>query len=270
MSEGVFHNKTRTAKSIPKRLIAGRKYHYLPLYAVLRTSKLSNEGMNNSGSYHFADHIYNYKADGRYGIGILVDWGVLRLPSATDFRHRYLHAKSTIRDIGSKKKSLRILVAPAGLAREVFELSDFLQKNGHKVDAIDLDRQLVDQQNSEAKKVGTAIRYHVGDALNGDHYPRSDYDLIICMGLTEFLSDDLTRKVFQIFHSKLAESGLLYTTSTDIHKFSDKLLRNIADLHTNYRTQQEIHEILNESGFVVDSSHQTKHKLQTIVRAKKR
>jgi chemotaxis methyl-accepting protein methylase len=106
--------------------------------------------------------------------------------------------------------------------------------------------------------------------LEVSHYPEKSYDLIICMGLTEFLDDALATEVFKIFASKLSKNGVLYTSSTDIHPFSDKLLRNIADLHTNYRTQEQLHELLEHAGLEVDHSHVTKHKLQTIVRAKKK
>jgi len=269
MTKNKFHNRTRTTKSIPRKLIRERKYHYLPLYALLRLSRLSNEAMNNSGSYNFADHIYRFKSEGTYGVGRIVDWTVLRLPSARDFRQRYIYAKKVIADLGTEKEGLKILVAPAGLAREVFEHGELITKKKHLVHGLDLDHILVDDQNKKAKSNNLPIAYFQGDMLDPSHYPEKSYDLIICMGLTEFLEDSHAEKLFKIFKSKLASGGTLYTSSTNVHKFSDKLLRNLADLHTNYRSEEDLYEILKRAGFMVQTSHVTKNKLQTIVRAKK-
>jgi len=51
-------NRTRQSASIPRRLVTEGKYHLLPVYALLTTSDLAREGIRNSGSFRFADHIY--------------------------------------------------------------------------------------------------------------------------------------------------------------------------------------------------------------------
>ena len=73
---GALHqlpNRTRRSESIPKRLVAEGKYHLLPVYALLTTSDLAREGIRNSGSFRFADHIYRNEPSGRYGFGRVLD-----------------------------------------------------------------------------------------------------------------------------------------------------------------------------------------------------
>ena len=76
---GPLFNRTRTSISIPRRLLRERKLHLLPLYAVLRTSDLAREGIENSGSYRFADHVYRGRPQGKLGVGKLLDSILLHL-----------------------------------------------------------------------------------------------------------------------------------------------------------------------------------------------
>ena len=60
-----LHNRTRTSTSIPRKLLREGKLHLLPVYALMRTSDLAREGIENSGSFRFADHVYRNEASGR-------------------------------------------------------------------------------------------------------------------------------------------------------------------------------------------------------------
>src|SRR5215212_10104789 len=89
-------NRTRVSRSIPRRLVAERKFHLLPVYALLRTSDLAREGIENSGSFRFADHVYRAKASGRYGLGVLLDGVLLRLRGARSMRNRFFHSQRAL------------------------------------------------------------------------------------------------------------------------------------------------------------------------------
>src|SRR3954469_25977419 len=86
-------NRTRVSRSIPRRLLGEGKLHLIPVYALLRTSDLAREGIENSGSFRFADHIYRGKPSGRYGVGLLLDTILLRLRGARSMRSRFLHSQ---------------------------------------------------------------------------------------------------------------------------------------------------------------------------------
>ena len=89
-------NRTRVSRSIPRRLVLEGKLHLLPVYALLRTSDLAREGIENSGSFRFADHIYRAKPSGRYGVGALLDSVLLRLRGARSMRSRFFHCQREI------------------------------------------------------------------------------------------------------------------------------------------------------------------------------
>src|SRR5687767_8662702 len=84
-------NRTRTSSSISKRLLREGKLHLLPLYGLARTSDLAREGIENSGSYRFADHVYCARPSGRYLVGKLLDCVLLAMRGARSMRSRFLH-----------------------------------------------------------------------------------------------------------------------------------------------------------------------------------
>jgi len=60
-------------------------------------SDLAREGIANSGSFRFADHIYAGLASGRTPLGRFLDRRLLATPAACAFRRRYQRAQSAIR-----------------------------------------------------------------------------------------------------------------------------------------------------------------------------
>src|SRR3954465_4223749 len=91
-------NRTRVSQSIPRRLFGEGKLHLIPVYALLRTSDLAREGIENSGSFRFADHIYRGKASGRYGVGTVLDSVLLKLRGARSMRSRFFHSQRAIHE----------------------------------------------------------------------------------------------------------------------------------------------------------------------------
>src|SRR6478736_1756286 len=93
---GALPNRTRRSASIPRRLVAERKYHLLPVYALLTTSDLAREGIENSGSFRFADHVYRNEPSGRFGVGRALDSMLLRMRGARSMRNRLQHTQREI------------------------------------------------------------------------------------------------------------------------------------------------------------------------------
>src|SRR5436309_12497087 len=89
-------NRTRQSASIPRRLVSEGKYHLLPVYALLTTSDLAREGIRNSGSFRFADHIYRIEPSGRFGVGRMLDRLLLKLKGSRSMRSRFLHSRLEI------------------------------------------------------------------------------------------------------------------------------------------------------------------------------
>src|SRR6266542_396896 len=89
-------NVTRRTRNLPRKLLREGKLHLLPVYWLLMQSALGREGIENSGSYRFADHLYQGIPSGRNRLGHWVDATLLRMPACRAFRRRYLHARTTI------------------------------------------------------------------------------------------------------------------------------------------------------------------------------
>lgn len=247
-----YHNRTRAAPSIPARLFAEWKPHLVPLYYLLRLSDLAREGMEHSGSYRFADHIYGNMASGRLGMGWIIDRILLSLSSARSLRERYLQAKLAIRSRVEAGGEVRVLSVPCGLARELFESYgelDAPQRARLRCFGLDLDGDLVRQLRERVTREGLPFHFVHGDAFEAEAYPPGHFDLIISMGFTEFLDDEGAVRHYAILRDRLAPSGTLFASGMRRHRISDFLLRHMADLHTHYRDAHQIESLCRAAGF---------------------
>ncbi|MDQ3856012.1 MAG: hypothetical protein M3281_06410, partial [Chloroflexota bacterium] len=122
-----YWNRTRSSRSIPRKLLREGRPFLIPLYYLLLTSELASEGIRNSGSYRFADHIYAGRPAGKLLIGSMLDAVLLRLPSARAFRARYVYAKDEVRCCIAGARAaggqFAVLAVPSGYARELMELA---------------------------------------------------------------------------------------------------------------------------------------------------
>jgi hypothetical protein len=253
-----FHNRTRRSPSIPRKLLREGKFYLVPLYYLLLTSDLASEGIRNSGSYRFADHIYAGKPGGKYLVGYLLDALFLRMKPARSFRARYLFAKDEIlRFIRSKQADgpeIEILAVPCGLAREMFEAAQELRVGGHPLyektawHGLDLDPELIARLSKRAEDSSHNMSFRCGDALLEGSYGRG-YDIIISLGLGEFLDDAHLLEFYKLAHAHLKPGGVFVTSGIKSQRFSDYLLRNIGELHTYYRSATDLRAFANETGF---------------------
>src|SRR3954470_21040473 len=136
-------NRTRVSQSIPRRLFGEGKLHLIPVYALLRTSDLAREGIENSGSFRFADHIYRGKPSGRYGVGLLLDTILLKLRGARSMRSRFLHSQrellsillprntghpTTVLAADRVDQPVTVVSVPCGIARDLFQVAEILRE----------------------------------------------------------------------------------------------------------------------------------------------
>ena len=274
-----FHNQTRESTSIPERLKKEGSYHLIPLYHLLRTSKLAREGIENSGSHEFADHIYGQTPQGTWGVGYILDALLLRLPSAQAFRARYHNAKQEVHNVIQDRKHHReidILFVPCGLGREIFEVdAELRQKNDHTAieqvrwHGLDLNADLLTslQQHAE-NELHASAQFYAGDAFNHESY-QPHYDMIVSTGFTEFLDDSETLQFYKLVREKLKNQGLFYTSGMRPHRLSDFLMRQLAELHTNYRSTAKLETLIKQAGFSDHRTYEDDTGLQTMVIAQK-
>ncbi len=272
-----FHNQTRQSKSIPKKLFKTGRWHLIPLYYLLMTSYLAREGIKNGGSHDFADHVYKGEPRGKFGIGRVIDWLVLRLKSAQSMRYRYIYAKEEILKQVKEHDSgkFHILSAPSGYAREIFEAANTLKQESHpnydKVTwhLLDLNKDILRQIKTERGEQHDLNFWH-GDALSERTYEdMKNFDMVISTGFTEFLDDESVVDFYRVIKKNLEEGGCLVTSGMKSHKFSDYLLKHLAELKTSYRGESELRKLADEAGFSKTSTYKDPHGLQTIMVAEK-
>ncbi len=270
-----FFNKTRSTRSIPQKLLSEGKWYLLPVYYVLRTSFLAREGIERSGSYRFADHIYVSKPKGEYGIGVLLDAILLSFPSAKAFRYRYHRMREELEMHMSKSEGeTSILYVPSGLAREFFDIDEVahsLHAEPKKVKLIglDLDNELVRELSQRAQGTNTSMQFKAGDALVADHYD-GPHDLIISTGFLDFLPAVEAEAFFGLVYNALQPGGRFVTSGMQPHPLSEFLMRQFAELNTVYRTKEELASLAHFAGFTEISTSQDSTGLQTVIVATKK
>jgi SAM-dependent methyltransferase len=273
-------NRTRTSPSIPRRLLREGKVHLLPIYALMRTSDLGREGIEHSGSYRFADHIYRNEPSGRFVVGRVLDAVLLRLRAARSMRNRYIHARREI--VAAARRHLetalpgapfRVLSVPCGIARELVEAAATLRAESPAAYeratffGLDLDPQPLEL--SRALAGGDArFCFVCADALNPRAFPQ-ELDVIVSTGLGEFLDDSALATFYAACHGALRPGGVLVTSGMQRDRFADYLMRQLAELHTHYRTGVELARLLSSAGFAEVSARRDDVGLQTLVVARK-
>jgi hypothetical protein len=253
---GPFFNRTRTSISIPKRLLRERKFHLLPVYALLRTSDLAREGIENSGSYRFADHVYRGRPHGKLRVGKLLDSVLLRLRATRSMRSRFLHARSELLAAAGRHPvgmPFQVLSVPCGIARELVEVAGILLSEDPGLASrssfigIDLDARPLALSKDLSRGL-SGFRFIQADALDPRTFP-TELDVILSTGLGEFLDDEQLLRFYVICRAALRDGGTFVTSATRREPFSDYLMRELAELRPHYREPDELVRLLGWAGF---------------------
>ena len=270
MSE--FFNRTRRSKSIPLKLLKQGRPLEIPVYWLLRTSDLGREGIENSGSYRFADHIYRGEPSGTGSFGRWLDARFLAMPATRSFRNRYVAARDELAKFlrARSGQPLDVLSAPCGIPRE---LADGARLSGVDLarvtfHGLDLNPQVLADARQFAQENGLPnFVTHHGDVLDRAAYPEA-VDFITCTGLGEFLSDEQLEQMYRIFHQVLRPGGLLITSGMRRRWVSEYLLR-LAEFRTQYRTAPQLAAIAGRVPFAQVQTRVDEFGIQTILTARK-
>jgi 2-polyprenyl-3-methyl-5-hydroxy-6-metoxy-1,4-benzoquinol methylase len=279
-------NHTRRSESIPRRLAAEGKFHLLPVYALLTTSDLAREGIRNSGSFRFADHIYRNEPSGRFGVGRVLDRVLLKLRGARSMRSRFFHSRREIlravnemrgastvaRDGAAVDDQLVVVSVPCGIARDLFDVAETLWAAPALYEqvrfiGIDLDQEALDLSWNLTHN-HFDFEFRRADALAVESLPKN-VDVIVSLGFGEFLSDDVLRDFYRRCHASLNNGGRFITSAMNRDRISDYLARELAELHTNYRSTEQLTELLESAGFGTVRTTRDEVGLQTLAVAEK-
>lgn len=247
-----FYNRTRQSRSLPLTLLRRGRVLALPLYAALRRSDLAREGLDHSGSYRFADHIYRGVASGRGSFGRWLDGRLLALPAVRSFRSRYEAARDELTAFlqarAGEGRTLDVLSVPCGIPRELADgYRAFLSAGGSAAAAVrfhglDLDPEVLAEAGAFARTRGLSPFVPIeGDALDPASYPAA-LDFVTCTGLAEFLNDEQVAALYGIVFERLRPGGVFVTSGMRGRPISDYLLR-LAEMTIQYRTAADLERL---------------------------
>ncbi len=250
-------NKTRISQNIPLRLLREGQPFLVPIYYAMLTSFLAHEGIKNSGSYLFADHIYVGKPKGRFFVGALLDALLLKLPSSASFRKRYEHTRDGVikKLLYSKSQEpKRVLSVPCGIPRELVEAATCLRSTAPEIYdrtmfyCVDLDPQTIEEARRFVEAHGHRnFVFASADALKSASYPLR-FDCIVSTGFNEFIDDNELLIFFTNAINALGEDGIFITSLTKKHYLSDYLMKNVAELFVHYRSEERLCSIVKTAG----------------------
>ncbi len=278
-AKNLAHNRTRRARSITRKLLRAGQLHLLPAYYVAMLSDLGREGIINSGSYRFADHIYRMEPSGRGALGRWIDKKFLHMPAPLAFHLRYKRAQTAMRaaleSFPSSENPLRVLALPCGLPRDLTELAATLARENPALLArleyhgMDIDPELLKLAEAFTADCRVPRRiFHQGNALLAADYPPAGFHGIVSTGLGEFLKTPELELFYRNIHAILLPGGTFYTSATRYEKRSEVFLRAF-DLITQYRTTEDLESIFSRLPWKRLTLTQDNSGLQTFVVAVK-
>ena len=240
-------NFTRRTVDLPAKFRREGLFVLIPLYHLLRSSDLAREGIDHSGSYRFADHIYRDEASGRGRFGRWLDRRLLNLAATRAMRSRYERAGEAMERAfdahlaSDQTAPFRLLTVPCGIPRDVRDFAaqiaveDRAQLSRIEYDGVDLDPVVVETAAAFLADSPLPVRRLMqGNALDVGAYRPGGYHFIASTGLGEFLNDaDLGTFYANVF-AALAPGGTFFTSATSYDRKSDFLLRSF-ELHSHYR-----------------------------------
>jgi SAM-dependent methyltransferase len=274
-------NFTRRTKSFVKKFAREGRFHLIPVYWLLRLSDFAREGMEHSGSYRFADHMYQGVPSGRGFLGRWIDSILLKLPSTRSMRQRCFASRDAMTDAFAAHRAthesdpFRILTIPSGLPRDARDfVAQITTKEpnataGIEYIGIDLDPEVIDAARTFL--VGSAFRnpeVRLGNALDASCYPATPPHFIASTGLGEFLQDEELARFYQNVFDALAPGGTFFTSAAASGRRTKALLQAF-ELDAHYRTSADIERILARQAWESVEITRDAVGLQTFVRPRK-
>jgi SAM-dependent methyltransferase len=242
-----LHNRTRRTDDLLAKFRRERRWHLIPLFHLLRLSDFGREGIENSGSYLFADHMYRNRPSGRGWIGLWLDRVLLNLPASRSMRSRCERAAV---EMGrafaahAPSRAFRLLTVPCGLPRDVRDFAGTVGAANIEYTGMDLDPAvLAAAEDLVADCTFSNAHLIQADALDRATWPTGDFDFVSSTGLGEFLDDDQLGAFYANVHAALRPGGTFFTSAAAREPRSDWLLRAF-ELDARYRTRVDLEAIL--------------------------
>jgi len=265
-----LYNRTRRTHDLLAKFRRERQWHFIPLFHLFRLSDFAREGIENSGSYRFADHMYRNVPSGRGWLGRRIDRLLLDLTASRSMRSRCAQATSEMRRAlkVNGDRPFRILTVPCGLPRDVRDLTRSVASSRIQYIGLDLDPAVLVAAKDFMSGVGITCEFVCCDALERETWPPGEFDFISSTGFGEFLTDGRLAEFYANVHAALRPGGVFFTSAAAREPRSDWLMKAF-EFHAHYRTSSDLAAVVGKLAWrSIDWSHDEVG-LQTFVRTVK-
>jgi 2-polyprenyl-3-methyl-5-hydroxy-6-metoxy-1,4-benzoquinol methylase len=176
-----------------------------------------------------------------------------------------------VADINSDR--ITVVSVPCGIARDLYEVAETLWMIEpdlyDEVDfvGIDLDPEALELSRRLTRDYYT-FDFRCADALAPQSLPQGA-DIVVSLGFGEFLPDDILLDFYRRALASLNAGGRFITSAMNRDRISDYLARELAELHTHYRSTEQLTELLKAAGFGKIQTARDSVGLQTLAVAEK-
>jgi SAM-dependent methyltransferase len=171
------------------------------------------------------------------------------------------------------EQAIVVVSVPCGIARDFFEVAELLEGTEPELYeqvafiGIDLDPEALELSRALTRD-HYCFDFRCADALAADSLP-AGADVIVSLGFGEFLPDHKLLDFYRRCCASLNDGGRFITSAMSRDRISDYLARELAELHTNYRSTERLTELLKSAGFTKIRTTRDKVGLQTLAVAEK-
>lgn len=185
----------------------------------------------------------------------LISWYIWQMPTAQGVRYRLKYLTGKIREqvrVSQAKSAseLKVLSVGSGPAKEIQDLiSTYTEANHCNVTLIDFDPEALlysQQKLFEAKILYKSsielnfINRAVINLLCDGKNPLPNQDLIYCVGLFDYLTDDTCSKLLKILYRSLNPGGLLVASNLHVSNTFSTFMEFAGEWYIIHRSEEEM------------------------------
>jgi len=283
VAEGVPHH-AKAAKSTPAKQawkwFFRFKWHLLLLFL----SDYGREIITRKYDAFATDRAYANKPSGKWLIGKIVDWMVLRQDTHVALRERLEIvtdelANSTKITRLEGHHPVRLVSGPCGLVRDLCQTWQRLDEQGERpwewleIAGLDLDfsGEVLAEADRRAKAANVPLTLTKQDLLDTDSLRRllgdQEVTVFLSMGLTVWLDDASRKRFFEGLYLLIAPGGMLVVDNFRRHA-SSRFLEDF-EMVAWYPSDEDFEESLIEAGFEIQAKRETSNDVNVVYRAYK-
>ncbi|MFH1283749.1 MAG: class I SAM-dependent methyltransferase [bacterium] len=254
-------NKIKNQTSLDTEALY-KKYFQKNLHYLTEESKFAKRVFEKPwgypGDYEMVNMIYRNTFEGKTIFQKALHKYDVGIDPAHGHRNRSLYINNVIKELVKKNKSLHIANIGCGPAKEMHTFLELLGKNSKypaKITLVDFDvrvlelcqeelldkKLLLNQKNVNFEFIEASIRQVIKKWQKVPPYKQQD--LICILGLFDYFSESICRKMVEIFFSHLKKNGRLIISNVTLNNEFKAYMEFSGEWYLNYRNSEIMMEL---------------------------